>query len=167
MNTDYYRIIYKLDPIDLERAEDGYCKHIERMLKNILARAQAKHPGVRLEITSPEFNMELAATTVKCHMVGETDSFGPLVRYLRCDYCQARSEEEHDAELVICDDCGGEFPRSETIAWKWWDFYAQQGDEPVIVCKCCRKAPKHIDRVRRNREDELYESGCGDTDYED
>ena len=38
--------------------------------------------------------------------------------------------------------------------WRWYDFYAPQGDEPLEICKCCWEAPKHQERMLRDRQNE-------------
>lgn len=90
----------------------------------------------------------------------ENDSFG-REGYCVCEECHKKQQEEVDSEVVTCHDCQQNFPRKETISWKWYDFYAAQGDEPVIVCDSCRTKPKHRERVERDRreaeeEEEYY-----------
>lgn len=83
----------------------------------------------------------------------EDDSFGPLARIGNCEACYHASVAAHAAEMVVCNDCKKEVPRSQATEWKWWDFYAPQGDEPLVICDQCRKLPKHIERVRADRAD--------------
>ena len=96
------------------------------------------------------------------HFIGEQDSFGPVTRYYSCTNCKSEAERQRDAELVVCDDCGKDVPRGETIEWKWYDFYAPQGDEPLMVCSECRTKPEHLNRVARDKAE--YEREFGD-DY--
>lgn len=60
----------------------------------------------------------------------------------------------------------------DTISWRWYDFYAAQGDEPLTVCKECLVKPKHVSRVKKDRADaaaerEYYSRNSGDDDYSD
>lgn len=81
----------------------------------------------------------------------ECDSFGSE-HYGVCEVCAKKAEDAYYDEEVVCDDCKQVFPRKETREWRWYDFYAPQGDEPLIVCEKCRHAEKHLTRVRRDRE---------------
>ncbi len=101
------------------------------------------------------------------HMVGEQDSFGPVARFYYCTDCLAVIKEREDAELVLCHDCGEEKPQSEVMAWRWYDFYAPQGDEPLMVCSECRTKPEHLNRVARDKADYEREFGDESTDNDD
>ena len=87
------------------------------------------------------------------HMVGEQDSFGPVTRFLECDDCYKAAKDVEGEELVYCGDCKKEHLKKNTIEWRWYDFYAPQGDEPLILCIECRKAPKHLARRARDEAD--------------
>lgn len=66
---------------------------------------------------------------------------------------QYEDEDRLDpTDLVVCDDCKREFPRAEVVTWKPWDFSASSGDEPFVICHGCRRAEKHQERLRLNRE---------------
>lgn len=88
----------------------------------------------------------------------EKDSFGPVSSYACCEECDKKADEEEGNELHTCHDCNQDKPRKDGIEWKWYDFYAPQGDEPLFICNCCQKEPKHLQRVetdRRNYEEEF------------
>lgn len=87
-------------------------------------------------------------------LVGEQDSFGPVTRFLECPECRKASREQEDEELERCADCGKDYPRKEVVMWKWYDFYAASGDEPLCVCDGCRVKIKH--RLRCWRDDRDY-----------
>lgn len=86
--------------------------------------------------------------------------------YCLCEQCSEESDKAEDEIEEICYDCGGVFKRKDTISWKWYDFYAPQGDEPLIICNDCRKKDKHIQRIvkdridRDNEFDDLTEDDC-------
>lgn len=82
----------------------------------------------------------------------ENDSFGSE-GYCMCEACYDAMIAEADEEEVVCYDCKKTVKVKDSIAWKWYDFYAPQGDEPLIICNECRTKEKHIERVRRDRED--------------
>lgn len=83
----------------------------------------------------------------------EDDSFGPVCRMAYCDECSVVALEEADNELETCYDCGEEHPAKNVIHWKWYDFYAEQGDEPIRVCNGCSGKEMHLTRVRNDMED--------------
>lgn len=85
-------------------------------------------------------------------VVYECDSFG-REGYCYCKACWEQAQEEEDERKVTCSDCKQTFKQKDTIEWKWYDFYAAQGDEPLTICKTCKSAEKHQERVRRDRAD--------------
>lgn len=92
----------------------------------------------------------------------ESDSFGSE-SYITCKSCFSAAEEREGKELCHCRDCGLDKPKSETSEWTWFDFYAPQGDEAVVICKECWVLPKHKqrladDRDHARREDEEVEA---------
>lgn len=95
-------------------------------------------------------------------VIYEYDSFGTLGAWACCEACSEAADKAEDEENVICFDCGGEFQRQETHEWKPYDFYAAQGDEPLIICKTCRIAPKHLARVRNDEDNYNWEFGLDD-----
>lgn len=82
----------------------------------------------------------------------ENDSFGSEA-YCMCEACSNKADAEEDEEDVVCYDCQKTVKKKNSIEWRWYDFYAPSGDEPLIICDCCRKEEKHINRIRRDRED--------------
>lgn len=115
--------------------------------------------GVNSTITE-EWDMcdHLSVGMVAPYWLGEQDSFGPVVRYGMCKECNIEHQKVSAEETEHCTDCGNEFKVSEGITWRWYDFYAPQGDEPLHICNECTKAEKHknrIDRDIRNMESEF------------
>lgn len=104
-------------------AEDGACEHVE------------------------------ADASVATNVRREMDSFGTVGSYVCCEECNKKAEEADGEQEEICHDCQKVVKMKDAIEWKWWDFHAPQGDEPVIVCNDCRSKPTHIERVRRDRAD--------------
>lgn len=98
--------------------------------------------------------------------VYESDCCGTVGVYACCKECSENLDKQEDEELVTCDDCGQEFQRKDTSEWKPYDFYAPQGDEPMIICKACRIADKHLARCRKDRADYNAEFGYDDDDDE-
>lgn len=94
--------------------------------------------------------------------VYENDCCGTVGVYACCKECSEALDKQEDEEIVTCDDCGGEFARKDTHEWKPYDFYAPQGDEPMVICGTCRLAEKHLARVRKDRAD--YQAEFGDDD---
>lgn len=94
------------------------------------------------------------------YMVGEQDSFGPVARMGMCQECHDKYKEEQEQELEYCHDCGQEKPMKEMRQWRWYDFYAPQGDEPLMICDDCSVKDKHKERVRKDNE--AYEREMGD-----
>lgn len=84
----------------------------------------------------------------------EMDSFGPVSSYVVCTACDDKACEEEDNREYTCYDCGKEFPLKGGTLYKWWGFYAPQGDEELPVCNHCRIQPKHLARLKRDREEE-------------
>lgn len=82
----------------------------------------------------------------------EDDSFGPLVRDVVCEACYDASREEEGSVIVVCHDCKERKPMRECFEWRWYDFYAPQGDEPYIICEECETKPAHLERVRRDND---------------
>jgi len=88
----------------------------------------------------------------------EADSFGPVDVYVCCQPCdEARERVREEVEKRHCADCGAEKKLSETREWRWYDFYAAQGDEPVIVCVPCWSGPKHAARRAEDKAEREWE----------
>lgn len=79
----------------------------------------------------------------------ENDSWG-REGYCLCEACSDQADAAEDEEEVICYDCHQTFKKKDTIEWKWYDFHAPQGDEPLTICQSCKAAEKHQDRVKRD-----------------
>lgn len=92
----------------------------------------------------------------------EDDSFGPVVRYVVCKACWEKAKQEQEEQKVHCNDCGQEKMAKDTISWKWYDFYAPQGDEPLTICTDCMVLPKHKQRVEKDNKDRRDEFGSED-----
>lgn len=104
------------------------------------------------------------------HAVGyfyERDSCGPVAQYIVCESCRVKCQEQEDNQEVVCHDCKQTVLVKNSIEWKWYDFYAPQGDEPIIICNDCRKLQKHIDRVAKDTRDYNEEFGHDDVDDHD
>ena len=93
------------------------------------------------------------------HLVGENDSFGPMVRYLECNDCYKETKRLEEEEEVFCTDCGCTVKVKDTISWKPYDFYAPQGDEPLIICNSCKVKETHLERVAYDKQNR--EAECG------
>lgn len=89
----------------------------------------------------------------------ENDIWGSESHCL-CEECYEKIEVAVGLESVVCHDCYLTWPRKDTISWKWYDFYAPQGDEPLIICKECQKKEKHLQRVATDKAD--YEDEMND-----
>lgn len=80
----------------------------------------------------------------------EMDSFGPVCEFGMCKECHDKMKQEEADEEVVCHDCHQKVKKSDTISWRWYDFYAPQGDEPLTICKECTAKPKHVNRVKKD-----------------
>lgn len=88
----------------------------------------------------------------------EHDRFGSEST-CQCKACYEEMLDYEGKQLVCCNDCKQQKPRSEVEKWRWYDFYAPQGDEALNVCITCTALPRHIERVRKDREDYEWEMG--------
>ena len=93
----------------------------------------------------------------------ENDSFY-REGYGMCQACFDKAEEQEGEELHTCNDCKSEVPLKKGVMWKWYDFYAAQGDEPLFVCDCCRPLATHQARVNRDKADRDWELGLEEDD---
>jgi len=89
----------------------------------------------------------------------EDDSFGPVGRRVVCKDCHDRAIGADNCSLVRCQDCCKDVTKSDTREWRWYDFYAAQGDEPRVICNECWKAPKHV--ARMDDDDDSYDEEMG------
>jgi len=96
------------------------------------------------------------------HVVSyECDSWG-REGYAMCKACADKAQEEVDDEEVHCQDCHQPVKKKDSIEWRWYDFYAPQGDEPRIVCHVCVNKEEHQERVRRDQIEREQESSYYD-----
>ena len=86
-----------------------------------------------------------------CHQ--ETDSFGPVGQYVACKECNEELRKEEEEEKHHCRDCGNTVLMKNGRFWKWYDFYAPQGDEALFVCDECWTEPQHENRMERDNEE--------------
>ncbi len=93
----------------------------------------------------------------------EHDSMGSE-SYGMCKECCDKAQEYEDNQEDTCHDCHGTFKMKELKEWRWYDFYAPQGDEPLLICDTCRQSEKHIERVRKDKADYDEEFGIDDDD---
>lgn len=82
----------------------------------------------------------------------ENDSFG-REGYCMCQVCADAADEHDRLEEHTCSDCKGSFPAKDMVEWKWYDFYAAQGDQPLWICNTCRTKERHIQRVKKDRQE--------------
>lgn len=102
------------------------------------------------------------ADASKLHLVSyENDPWGREGHCL-CQQCAEKIAEAEDNEPRHCSDCNETKLAKEGAEWRWYDFYAAQGDKPLWICSSCRTAEKHQNRVARDRED--YEAEMGQYD---
>lgn len=94
----------------------------------------------------------------------ERDSFGWVFTEICCQACKDKVKAEEAEVLVTCADCALPHPRKSTSEWKWYDFYAAQGDEPTIICNGCWSAEKHQQRMARDQQDYNAEFGHNEPD---
>jgi len=91
---------------------------------------------------------------------GEMDSFGPVSMIGVCQECldaeRARKQVEGE-EPWTCPNCGRLLQLKDRRTWKWYDFYAEQGDEALVLCKVCQQEPAHQARMARDRREEAEE----------
>lgn len=100
-------------------------------------------------------HVESGATAVAVHT--ETDSFGPVMWLAVCQPCL--DKDMNELFDFPCIDCKEKKKVSEMRQWRWYDFYAAQGDEPLNVCDPCWNKPKHVSRKQRDHDFEYEELG--------
>lgn len=89
----------------------------------------------------------------------ENDSFGVIDRYVMCKECSDAHDKASDEELVCCHDCNEEKATKYTRQWKWYDFHAPEGYDPLVICDDCWEKDKHVLRMRKDNEDYEWEFG--------
>lgn len=90
----------------------------------------------------------------------ETDTFGPVGWMAVCQACHTESQES--LSFDPCHDCKQKVPEKDLRQWRWYDFYAPQGDEPLYICGKCWGEPRHQKRIARDRQEEEDEFGGRD-----
>lgn len=111
-----------------------------------------------------------ADPTLARHWQEERDSFGGDGKYVMCAACYQKQKEEEDNQEVTCRDCRRSFIKKDTVEWRPYDFYPQQGDEPLIICNDCKEAEPHLSRVERDEDARRHddeEMDLGDDYYEE
>lgn len=88
----------------------------------------------------------------------EHDSMGSE-SYGVCEECWNKIKAERDEEEKVCYDCKHSFKMSQLNEWRWYDFYAPQGDEPLIICNGCLQGETHRNRVAKDDADYRAEMG--------
>jgi hypothetical protein len=83
----------------------------------------------------------------------ENDSFGTVGSYVCCKACHEKIMTEKGEEKCSCSDCKQVVKRSEGFRWRWYDFYAPQGDVALFICDACKDKPTHVARVQRDDAD--------------
>lgn len=76
--------------------------------------------------------------------------------------CETARLKEEQGRTVTCFDCKQEVSNKDTIRWCWYDYYAPEDEDPLTICKECEGAPKHVQRVARDRQMEAQEFGYDD-----
>jgi hypothetical protein len=129
-------------------------------------------PEYRQKLLNEDGGCEHAEADINLAQVlrREMDSFGPVSSYVCCQACDTKALEEEDNEERGCRDCKMVVKKKDGIEWKWYDFYAPQGDEAIFICNACKVLPTHLNRVAnddRNRQEELgddHDNDSGDWD---
>lgn len=67
---------------------------------------------------------------------------------------------------VYCVDCKAVAFVKDTVTWRWYDFYAPQGDIPLVICKGCVGSELHHRRVLKDEEMARLEND-GDNYHDD
>lgn len=77
----------------------------------------------------------------------EEDSCGPVFIHIVCAECRTKIDETAGEQDTTCHDCLQTVKVKDTIEWRGYDFDPRDGDEPCIVCSCCKEQPRHLKRV--------------------
>jgi len=120
---------------------------------------QTNVPFENLPIPEDYDRCEHVEADPKCAYIlfKEDDSFGPVMRHVDCKACAEKAFAEEAEKVYTCNDCKKQFKQKDLTTWKWYDFYAAQGDEPLLLCKECRKGEKHKKRVAEDRDSSEWE----------
>ena len=87
----------------------------------------------------------------------ESDCCGTVGVYICCNVCKKRHDKREANELVVCNDCDCEMPRSDTHEYRWYGFNHYEGDEPLVVCTSCMTKPAHLKRIAQDRKERAYD----------
>lgn len=105
------------------------------------------------------------------YWVTENDSFGDDGKHIMCERCWEEMQEQEKNQEVQCHDCKGIFKQKDTEEYRWYGFYPNQGDEPLIICKQCLTKDKHVDRLNNDneerRQDEMESDDWEQDGYDD
>lgn len=93
----------------------------------------------------------------------ENDSFG-REGYCMCEACHRKAQHQVEEEETVCHDCTRLFKRRDLTAWTPYDFYPREGDQPIYLCVRCQTQPKHLERIKHDREDAQAEFNRDDCD---
>lgn len=85
-------------------------------------------------------------------LVEEHDFMGAPAEYYFCNACIEESDAAEAETLDWCTQCGGEFKVKELSRWTPYDFNPSAGEEPYLLCSCCKGSDKHKERVRKDKE---------------
>ena len=97
----------------------------------------------------------------------EKDSFGYVGTEIVCQECKESQDKEAAKQETCCHDCNNKVKVGETTEWRWYDFYAAQGDTPLVICNNCWGESKHQVRMAKDSHDEAMENGWDDNDGDD
>lgn len=104
-------------------------------------------------------------------MISEMDSFGGGESWIPCRTCYENDKEKEGEEMSGCQQCKQAKKKKEIREWRWYDFYAAQGDEPMRICEDCWGKPEHQRRMEQDRRENYEESrrlhGYQDDWYDD
>lgn len=77
----------------------------------------------------------------------ERDSFGLVSLQIVCHECREAIDTAEQDMDTTCEDCLQTVKVKDTIQWRGYDYDPNQGDEPKVICNCCKELPKHLERI--------------------
>lgn len=90
----------------------------------------------------------------------ENDSFGIVGSYAACESCKEEQRKKEQEETILgCYDCKQPTKLKDGTHWRWYDFYAAQGDVAMFICNECWNKPSHQRRMAKDKRDEEMELG--------
>lgn len=101
------------------------------------------------------------------HWSEERDSFGGDGKHIVCKACKELADEEEANTEVVCLDCKQVVLQKDTIEYKWYDFYREQGDEPLIICNNCVGLERHQNRLANDQANIDSDLAEAEQDYND